>query len=109
MSSKNQPFIRINRTDLVTADIHRPSRIRLEAMYFDRVQAVALHDAFKVGNCVFVRRICITNPSVEVTYSPVWATGCTRGVVGDEINPLIHVSSIHPPVTGSYAISVSKI
>ena len=69
MGSENQPFIGKHGSGFVTADVHSPEGAGLEAMDFN-IKAVAYHHAFKVRDGVFVSRVTVTDPTIEVAHRP---------------------------------------
>ena len=78
-------------------------------MDFDSVQSIPLHHAFEIHNGVFVRRVGVSNPSVKVANGTVSPAGGARGVVGDELHPLIHVSSVDPSITRTHAVGFGQV
>ena len=72
-------------------------------MDLDSVQSIPLHHAFEIHNGVFVRRVGVSNPPVEVANGTVSPAGGARGVVGDELThsytsrPLTHPSLAPTP------------
>jgi hypothetical protein len=79
----------------------------LEPVNLNRVQAIPFHHTFKIRDGVFIGRVCIPNPSIEVSNGTIGATGRTGGVVSDEIDPFIDVAPVDPTATCPNAIGFS--
>ena len=78
-------------------------------MYFDSIKTISLHDAFKICYRVFIRRIGISNPPIEIANSTVWATSSAWCIVSNEINPFVHISTIDPSIAGANTVFFTQI
>ena len=78
-------------------------------MYFDSIKTISLHDAFKICYGVFIRRIGISNPPIEIANSTVWATSSAWCIVSNEINPFVHISPIDPSIAGANTVFFTQI
>ena len=68
-----------------------------------------MHYTFEIRDCVFIGRICVSNPAIKIADCPVCTACRTWRIVGDEVNPVIDISAIDPPITCAYAVFFIQI